>query len=128
MRFPTCSPVLAILVLAAPAGAMAASGSGIAYHAGLAAVIVWLAGLGWGFHSLLHHRLAAEDRLARMESDIASERDTRATQLLCTRRRILLLETEWQRLEASLCDGDLFHVSEGMRAVRAAITVLQQSA
>jgi hypothetical protein len=128
MRFPTYPPVLAILVLAAPAGAVAASGTGVQYQAALAAVVIWLAALGWGFQAMLQHRLAAEDRLARMASDVACERDARATQLICTRRRILLLEAEWQRLEERLRDGDLFHVSESMRAVRAAITMLQQAA
>jgi hypothetical protein len=128
MRFPAYPPVLAILVLAAPAGAVAASGTGVQYQAGLAAVIVWLAGLGWGFQAMLQRRLAAEDRLARLESAVACERNARASHMMSARQRMLALEAEWSRLEASLRDGDLFHVSASMRAVREAITLLQQVA
>ena len=127
MRLPTYPPVLAIVVLAAPACAVAASGTGVQYQAGLAAVIVWLAALGWGFQAMLHHRLTAEDRLARLEAAVACERDAHAVQLRCTRQRILQLEAEWLRLDECLREGDLLHVAEHMRAVQAAIAVLQQS-
>ena len=126
MRFPTCRSLAAVLTLVAPAGALAASGSGIAYHASAAAVLVWLVGLGWGFHTMLHHRLAAEDRLARLEADIKCERDAHAAAVRCTQQRLLALETEWLRLEECLRDGDLLHVQASMRAVHGAMRLLQQ--
>jgi hypothetical protein len=128
MRLPAYPPVLAIVVLAAPAGAVAASGTGLQYQAGLAAIIVWLAALGWGFQAMLHHRLAAEDRLARLESTVACERDARNAQRMCTRQQMLTLELEWMRLEACLREGDLQHVPDSMRAVTDAIALLQETA
>ena len=127
MRVPTCRPVLLILILAIPAGAVAASGPGIPHQVGIAAVVLWLVGLGWVFHAMLHQRLAAEDRLARLESVIAFERDARAAQLRCTRQRLVALEAEWRHLEECLRDGDIRQVPDSMRAVQHAITVLQQS-
>jgi hypothetical protein len=120
-------PALFTLCLLLPAGALGATPA-IPPQAGLAVVIVWLGGLGWGFHAMLHHRLAAEDRLARLESDIACERDALAARRHAIRQRLLLLEAEWLRLEACLCDGDLRHVPESMRAMQAAIALLQQDA
>jgi hypothetical protein len=128
MRLPTYPPVMAILVLAAPAGAVAAAGAGIQYQAGLAAVIVWLAALGWGFQAMLHHRLAAEDRLARLESMVACERDVRTAQRICTRQQMVALELAWLRLEERLRDGDFQQVPDSMRAVQHAITLLQETA
>lgn len=119
--------ILSVLVLAAPAGALAASGHGIAYQASAAAVMLWLIGLGWGFHAMLHHRLAAEDRLARLESDIAFERDARAAAARSTQQRLMALEAEWLRLEECLRDGDLHHVQASMRAVQGAILLLQET-
>jgi hypothetical protein len=120
-------PALFALCLVLPAGALAATPA-MSPLAGAAAVIVWLAGLGWGFHAMLHHRLAAEDRLARLESDVACERDTLAARHQMIRQRLLVLEAEWHRLELCLCDGDLGHVPENMRAMQAAIALLQQEA
>jgi hypothetical protein len=120
-------PTLFVLSLVLPCGALAATPA-ISPQAGAAAVIVWLAGLGWGFHAMLHHRLAAEDRLARLESDVACERDALAARHQAIRQRLLLLEAEWKRLELCLCDGDLGHIPESMRAVQAAIALLQQEA
>lgn len=126
MRFPSCHPVLAIVILAVPAGAVAATGPAISYPAGLAAVIVWLAGLGWGFQTMLHHRLAAEDRLARLESTVACERDAHVAQNACTQLRLQALDTAWGRLEACLRDGDLQQVGDNIRAVQRAIALLQE--
>jgi hypothetical protein len=120
-------PVLFALCLLLPAGALGATPT-MSPQAGLAVVIVWLTGLGWGFHTMLHHRLAAEDRLARLESDVACERDALAARRHAIRQRLLLLEAEWLRLEVCLCDGDLHHVPESMRAMQAAIALLQQDA
>lgn len=128
MHLPVYPPVLAIVVLAAPAGAIAASSTGIGYQAGLAAVIVWLAALGWGFQAMLHHRLAAEDRLAQLESTVACERDARTAQRICTRQRMVTLELEWMRLEERLRDGDLQDVPDSVRAVQDALTRLQEAA
>lgn len=128
MRFRPYRPVLMTLILAAPAGALAASGGGMPHQAGIAAVVLWLTALGWGFHTMLHHRLAAEDRLAQLESDVAFERDARAAELRRVRQRMQALEAEWCHLEECLRDGDIRHVPESMRAVQDAITLLQQSA
>jgi hypothetical protein len=126
MRLLRYHPVLAVLMLALPAGALAATAPAVPYPAGLAAVIVWLGGLGWGFQTMLHHRLAAEDRLARLESTIACERDAHVAREVCTRQRLVTLETEWAHLEACLREGDLRHVGDGMRAVQQAIALLQE--
>jgi len=120
--------VVIMLILAAPAGAVAAAAPAISHQAGLAAVVLWLAALGWGFQTMLHHRLAAEDRLARLESDVAFERDARAAQLQTTRQRMLMLEVEWLRLDECLRDGNLQHVPDSMRAMQDAITLLQEAA
>jgi len=127
MRILHFRATLFALCLALPAGTFAATPA-IPPQAGVAAVIVWLAGLGWGFHAMLHHRLAAEDRLAQLESDVACERDARAAERIAIRERILLLEAEWLRLEACLCNGDIRQVPENMRAMHTAIAVLQQDA
>ena len=120
-------PILTTAMVAAPAFALAAAPH-IGQHAGIAAVVLWLAGLGWGFHTMLHHRLAAEDRLARLESEIAFERDARAAQLRNTRLCMLTLDTEWQRLDECLRNGDVEHVADGMRAVEGAILLLHDTA
>lgn len=120
-------PIIATAILAAPAIALAAAPQ-LQQHAGIAAVVLWLAGLGWGFHAMLHHRLAAEDRLARLESEIAFERDARAAQLRSTRLCMLTLDTEWQRLDECLRNGELEHVADGIRAVEGAIMLLHETA
>jgi len=118
---------LLLLFLALPTGALAGTPA-IPAQAGLAAVIVWLAGLGWGFQVMLQRRLAAEDRLARLESEVACERDAQAAERHTTRQKMLMLEAEWLRLEACLCDGDMHGVPDSMRAMHAAIALLQQHA
>ena len=118
---------LLLLFLALPTGALAGTPA-IPAQAGLAAVIVWLAGLGWGFQVMLQRRLAAEDRMARLESEVACERDAQAAHRHAARQRMLMLEAEWLRLEACLCDGDMRHVPDSMRAMHAAIALLQQDA
>jgi len=128
MRLLPYRSVVIMLLLALPAGAVAAATPAVSHQAGLAAVILWLAALGWGFQTMLHHRLAAEDRLARLESDVAFERDARAAQVAATRTRMLMLEAEWYRLEACLLDGDIRHVPDSMRAMQDAITLLQETA
>ncbi len=119
-------PVALITIFAAPAGAVAASGAGMPHQASVAAVILWLAALGWGFHAMLHHRLAAEDRLARLESDVAFERDARAAQIDATRQGMMRLEAAWRRLETCLIDGDARHVPARMHAMETCIAQLQQ--
>ena len=128
MRLLRYRSVLIILAMAAPAGAFAATSPTLSCQAGLAAVILWLAGLGWGFQTMLHHRLAAEDRLARLESDVACERDARAAQRTSTHLRMLALEAEWFRLEECLRDGDIRHVPDSVRAMQEAITLLYETA
>lgn len=127
MRFQRHRFALLLLSLTLPAGALADTPA-IPAQAGLAAVIVWLAGLGWGFQVMLQHRLAAEDRLARLKSEVACERDAHAAHRQAARQKMLMLEAEWLRLEACLCDGDMRHVPESMRAMHAAIALLQQDA
>lgn len=128
MRLLIYRSVFMMLIVAAPAGAVAASGASIPHQASIAAVVLWLAGLGWGFHAMLHHRLAAEDRLAQLETDVVFERDARAAQVSSTRQRMLLLEDAWRRLEACLAAGDVQHVPARMHAVQACIAQLQQTA
>jgi hypothetical protein len=125
MRRLNVRPMLLITIFAAPAGAVAASGNGMPHQASVAAVILWLAALGWGFHAMLHHRLAAEDRLAQLETDVVFERDARAAQIDATRQGMDRLETEWRRLEACLVDGDTRHVPACMHAVETCIAQLQ---
>ena len=127
MRLPNVRPAVLITIFAAPAGAVAASGNGMPLQASVAAVILWLAGLGWGFHAMLHHRLAAEDRLAQLETDVAFERDARAAQIDATRQGMVRLETEWRRLETCLIDGDARHVPAHMHALDACIAQLQHA-
>ena len=127
MHLLTYRPVLLMLAMAAPAGAVAAASSAIPNQASVAAVVLWLAGLGWGFHAMLRHRLAAEDRLAQLESDVGFERDARAAQISATRRSMQQLAAEWQCLEACLVDGDSEQVRVRMHAVRACIAQLQQA-
>ncbi|WP_332878530.1 hypothetical protein [Massilia sp. S19_KUP03_FR1] len=127
MRLLNYRPVILMFILAAPAGAVAAAPPGIAHPASVAAVLLWLAGLGWGFHAMLRHRLAAEDRLAQLETDVVFERDARAAQISATRQGMQLLADEWQRLEACLTEGDVRHVTLHMHAVHACIAQLQQS-
>lgn len=124
---PALLPIMVVVVLAVPAAALATLPN-LPQHAGIAAVIVWLAGLGWGFHALLHRRLAAEDRLARLEAEVVCERDARAAQLRCTRLCMLALDTEWQRLDECLRNGRIEQVSDGMRAVESAIMQLHETA
>jgi hypothetical protein len=126
MHLLTYRPVLLMLALAAPAGAVAAAPPAIPHQASVAAVVLWLAGLGWGFHAMLRHRLAAEDRLAELEADIVFERDARATQRSATRRSMQQLAAEWQCLEACVADGDSEQVRVRMHAVQACIAQLQQ--
>lgn len=126
MHLLTYRPVLLMLALAAPAGAVAAAPPTIPHQASVAAIVLWLAGLGWGFHAMLRHRLAAEDRLAELETDIVFERDARAAQRSATRRSMQQLEAEWQCLEACLADGDSEQVRGRMHAVRSCIAQLQQ--
>lgn len=125
MRLIPSRPVLTIVILALPAGAYAASGS-LPHQAGAAAVVLWLAALGWGFHAMLHHRLAAEDRLARLETDVVCERDARTAQVQCTQQRLIALDAEWRRLDAAVRAGDLPDVRNSMRAMHALIALLQQ--
>lgn len=120
-------PILTTAIVVAPAVMLAALPN-LGPQAGIAAVVVWLAGLGWGFQTMLHHRLAAEDRLARLEAEIAFERDARAAQLRSTRLCMLTLDTEWQRLDECLRNGELEHVIDGMRAVEGAILLLHETA
>jgi hypothetical protein len=120
-------PIMTLAILAAPAAALSAAPD-FQQQAGIAAVVLWLAGLGWGFHTMLHHRLAAEDRLARLEAEVVFERDARAAQLRCTRLCMLTLDTEWQRLDECLRNGRLDHVADGMRAVEGAILQLHETA
>jgi len=127
MRFTDCRPIVLIMMLAIPAGAVATSLPGIAQHASLAAVVLWLGGLGWGFHAMLHHRLAAEDRLALLETKVALERDTHQALVVKTRERAQVAAVEWSRLQACLCDGHHAHVPERMHALQAAIVVLQEA-
>lgn len=125
MRLFACRPFLTMLILALPAGAYAAS-STLPHQAGAAAVILWLAALGWAFQAMLHHRLAAEDRLARLESDVICARDAHTAQRQCTQEWLLLLEAEWRRMDAGLRAGDLVDVRDSMRAMHATIALLQQ--
>ena len=127
MRLLTYRPVMSILILAAPAGAVAAASPAIPPQASIAAVILWLAGLGWGFHAMLRHRLAAEDRLAQLETDVVFERDARAAQVSAMRQGVQRLDAEWQRLEACLVDGDVQLVPVRMHAMQACIAQLQQA-
>jgi hypothetical protein len=127
MRLPNVRPVVLITIFAAPAGAVAASGNGMPHQASVAAVILWLAALGWGFHAMLHHRLAAEDRLAQLETDVAFERDARAAQVDATRQVMERLETEWRRLETCLIEGDARHVPARMHAMDTCIAQLQHA-
>lgn len=116
------------MMLAIPAGAVATSLPGIAQHASVAAVVLWLTGLGWGFHAMLHHRLAAEDRLAQLETKVALERDANEALINATRERAVVIAAEWSRLQACLCNGDRSNVPERMHALQAAIVLLQDAA
>jgi hypothetical protein len=116
------------MMLAIPAGAVATSLPGIAQHASVAAVVLWLTGLGWGFHAMLHHRLAAEDRLAQLETRVALERDAHQALVHTTRERALVLAAEWTRLQACLCADDRRNIPERMHALQAAIVLLQDAA
>lgn len=128
MRPSIYRPVFAIVLLAVPAGALAVAPAGVAQHAGVAAVTLWLAALGWGFHAMLHHRLAAEDRLAQLESAVALERDAHHVTRCTTQQRMLALDAAWRELEASLCAGDGGGVPERMHALQAAIGLLHEAA
>jgi hypothetical protein len=128
MRLSECRPVVLIMMLAIPAGAVATSLPGIAQHASVAAVVLWLTGLGWGFHAMLHHRLAAEDRLAQLETKVALERDAHEALINVTRERALVIAAEWSRLQACLCNGERNNVPERMHALQAAIVMLQEAA
>lgn len=75
---------------------------------------------------MLHHRLAAEDRLARLETDVVCERDARTAQVQCMRQRLSGLEAEWRRLDAAVRAGDFADVRDSMRAMHAMIALLQQ--
>lgn len=128
MRLTDCRPIVLIMILAIPAGAVATSLPGIAQHASLAAVVLWLGGLGGGFHAMLHHRLAAEDRLALLEAKVALERDAHQALIDRTRVRAHAAATELSRLQACLCEGDRGQVPERIHALQAAIAVLQEAA
>jgi hypothetical protein len=128
MRLLSVQPAVLITLFAAPTGAVAAFGNSIPHLASIAAVILWLAALGWGFHAMLHHRLAAEDRLAQLETNIVFERDARAAQVDATRQGLLRLESAWLRLEACLVDGDTRHVPACMHAMENCIAQLQHAA
>lgn len=128
MRLSACRPVLTVLILALPAGLVVTATPAIAQHACVAAVVIWLAALGWGFHAMLHHRLAAEDRLAELESAMAMERDAYQAARVSARHRAVALEAEWQRLAACLTADDRHHVPERMHAVEAAIVSLHETA
>jgi hypothetical protein len=127
IRARAALPVITTVMIAAPVLALAIQPD-IGQHAGIAAVVLWLAGLGWGFHTMLYHQLAAEDRLARLETEIAGERDARAAQLRSTRLCMLTLDVEWQRLDECLRNGELEHVADGIRAVEGAISLLHETA
>lgn len=128
MRLLNVRPLLLITIVAAPAGAVAASGTSMPHQASVAAVILWLAALGWGFHAMLHHRLAAEDRLARLETDVVFERDARAAQIDATRQGVARLEAAWLRLETCLTDGNAREVPACMHALETCIAQLQHGA
>lgn len=128
MRLVQIRPMIVALACALPAGAYAASLPGVSQSAGVAAAALWLGGLGWGFYSMLHHRLEAEDRLARLESDIAIERDAHAAQIACMEQRLALLIAEWRRFEDCLADGDRSEISRQITTLQQAIALLQQRA
>lgn len=115
------------LTLAAPPGALAAARPGMPQQASIAALLLWLAGLGWGFHAMLRHRLAAEDRLAQLETDIAFERDARAAQVSATRQQMQDLTAAWQRLQVCLEQRDTRQLALSIGAVQACIAQLQQA-
>ena len=120
-------PLATTVILAAPALLLSA-GVPLGPPSAIAAVVLWLAALGWGFHAMLQRRLAAEDRLARLESEVACERDARTAQLRTTRLCLLTLDTAWQHLDDSLRNGDIAHVAEGMRRVEDALLQLHETA
>lgn len=126
MRLLVYRPVVIIMLVAMPAGAVATSMPGMTQHASVAAVVLWLAGLGWGFHAMLHHRLAAEDRLAQLESAVALERDAHRCLRDNTRQRMAALASEWVRLQSCLCEGDRRDVPACMHALQEAIVQLQE--
>ena len=128
MRPSPYRPAIVIMLLAVPAGAVATSLPALAQHASVAAVVLWLAGLGWGFHAMLHHRLAAEDRLALLETTVALERNAHQSLRYHTRQRMAALEAEWGRLQVCLCAGNRGDVPECMHAVQAAIVSLHDPA
>lgn len=133
MHLRNCRPLfrmsilMLMLIPAAPAGALAAAGAGMPQQASIAALILWLAGLGWGFHAMLRHRLAAEDRLAQLETDIAFERDARAAQVSATRQQMQDLTAAWQRLQVCLEHRDTRQLALSIGAVQACIAQLQQA-
>jgi len=128
MRLIACRPAILIMLVALPAGAVATSVPGMTQQASLAAVVLWLAGLGWGFHAMLHHRLAAEDRLAQLELTIALERQAHQSLRHETRQRLAALEAEWTRLQVCLVDGERGRVPERMHALQEAIVQLREPA
>lgn len=119
-------PIVTTAMLTAPVFALAAAPH-IGPHAGIAAVMLWLTGLGWAFHALLHRLLAAEDQLARLTAERACANDAREAQQRNTQRCMLTLDTEWQRLGACLRNGEQAHVEDRMRALEGAILLLRDT-
>ncbi|MDQ2823171.1 MAG: hypothetical protein M3Y65_22785 [Pseudomonadota bacterium] len=125
---PTVSivPIVTTALLTAPVFVLATAPH-IGPHTGIAVVVLWLTGLGWAFHALLHRLLAAEDQLARLTAEIAFVNDAREAQQRNTQQCMLTLDTEWQRLGACLRNGEQAHVEDRMRALEGAILLLRDT-